>query len=59
VLAVFGENGFKEARGVGVNAKKEPIERDDLRLLQSAQAATILSISTALATESSLAIGIT
>jgi hypothetical protein len=40
-----------------VDAKKELTERDDLRLLQSAQAATIPSISTALATELSFAIG--
>jgi hypothetical protein len=42
-----------------VRAKKEAIEREDLRLLQSAQAETIPSISTALATELSLAIGTT
>jgi hypothetical protein len=42
-----------------VCAKKDDIERDDLRLLQSAQAETIPSISTALATELSFAIGVT
>jgi hypothetical protein len=42
-----------------VVAKKEAIERDDFRLLQSAQAETIPSISTALATDESLAIGTT
>jgi hypothetical protein len=42
-----------------VAAKKEAIERDDLRLLQSAHAATILSISTAFCTELSDAIGTT
>jgi hypothetical protein len=39
-----------------MRAKKLATERDDLRLLQSAHAATIFSISTALAIESSLAI---
>jgi hypothetical protein len=42
-----------------VVAKKEAIERDDLRLLQSAQAETMLSISTAFCTELSDAIGTT
>jgi hypothetical protein len=42
-----------------LRAKKEPIERDDLRLLQSAHAATILSKSMALARDESLAIGLT
>jgi hypothetical protein len=42
-----------------VVAKKEAIERDDLRLLQLAQAATMLSISIAFCIELSLAIGTT
>jgi hypothetical protein len=60
VLAIFGAKKDEiQSGGVGLRAKKEPIERDDLRLLQSAHAATIFSISTALATELSLAIGTT
>jgi hypothetical protein len=57
MLAVFGaKTRFAQSGGVGVCAKKALTERDDLRLLQSAQHATIFSMSTALATELSLAI---
>jgi hypothetical protein len=59
-VAIFGaKRGFAQSGGVGAKAKKEAIERDDLRLLQSAQAATMLSISIAFCIELSLAIGTT
>ena len=59
-MAIFGaKRGEIQSGGVGVCAKKEAIERDDLRLLQLAHAATILSISTAFCTELSDAIGTT
>jgi hypothetical protein len=60
MLAVFGaKRGFAQSGGVAVRAKKEAIERDDLRLLQSALAETIPSMSTALDIELSLTIGTT
>jgi hypothetical protein len=60
MLAVFGaKTGKKQSGGVGVCAKKDDIERDDLRLLQSAQHATMLSILIAFCIELSLAIGMT
>jgi hypothetical protein len=57
MLAVLGAKKDKEqSGGVDVFFKKALTERELLRLLQSAQHATMLSISTALATELSFAI---
>jgi hypothetical protein len=59
-VAIFGaKRGEIQSGGVGAEAKKEAIERELLRLLQSAQAATMLSISIAFCIDESLAIGIT